>query len=302
MSWQDRPYAGGDEMGGLRIGFRRPSSVVTWIIVANAAVFVLDLLSQRSAPGLFLGLFGLSTAGITHLFVWQPITYMFMHGSVMHLVMNMLMLYICGSEFERRFGPWRFLQFYFTCGVVGGLAYVLLGEFNEGYRYVPLVGASGAVYGLLIAAIILFPHIQVVLFIFPMPIRVFGLIMAAILLMQLISPGGIQNTGGEVCHMAGAATGVGIFYLWGVMPKVSFGNGGPRRKSFFGRARRTRPSEWIFSRNQQTVEEEAEVDRILEKVHQTGIQSLTRGERKTLSRATQRQRQREGEFDRVDRL
>ena len=301
MSWQDRPYAGGDDSPELRIQFRRPSSAVTWIIIANAAIFILDSLSQRRGS-LLVEVLGLSGQGMSRFFIWQPITYMFMHGGVMHVLMNMLMLYVCGTEFERRFGSARFLQFYFTCGVVGGLAYLLLGWFSPVYRYVPLVGASGAVYGLLIAAIILFPHIQVVLFIFPLPIRVFGLIMAAILLLQLVSPGGLQNPGGEVCHLAGAATGVGIFYLWGVMPAIRLGSGGHPKAGFFGRARRRRTAEWFQVRQQQAMEEEAEVDRILEKVHRSGIQSLSRGERKTLSRATRRQREQEGEFDRVDRL
>ena len=71
---------------------------------------------------------------------------------------------------------------------------------------IPFVGRLRA--GLLVAAVIFFPHIQVILFIFPVPIRVFGLLVAAILFVQFIGPGRMENAGGEICHVAGAAAGV----------------------------------------------------------------------------------------------
>jgi membrane associated rhomboid family serine protease len=195
----------------------------------------------------------------------------------------MLGLYIFGTEFERHFGRQRFLEFYGICGVVGGLAYLALGAIKPDYATIPLVGASGAVYGLLIAAIIFFPHIQVVMIIFPMPIRVFGLIIAAILFVQLISPGHMDNPGGQLCHIAGAVTGLGMLYAWRVMPSIRFGSGSSV-------ARRRSRAEGGWARKQrQIAEEREEVDRILEKVSHHGLQSLTWSEKRTLSRATQHQ-------------
>lgn len=296
MSWRDRPYSGDDsDRPELRIRFRRPGSAVGWLIIANAVIFVLQVLTNRSPIDL-TGLLGLSLDGVRSLHVWQPFTYMFMHAGVLHLVVNMLMLYICGTEFERTFGHERFLQFYGTCGLIGGIAYLLLGVISERYASIPLVGASGAIYGLLMAAIVLFPHIQVVLFIFPMPIRIFGLIMLAILLLQVLG-GNVQNAGGEVCHVAGALSGLGMFYAWGIMPRVRVDLG------FLGRGggRRTRTGAWA-RRQQQLRDEQEEVDRILAKVHREGLQSLTRSEKRVLSRATQRQRERDRELDRAHRL
>jgi hypothetical protein len=219
----------------------------------------------------------------------------------MHLLFNMLGLYVFGSEFERNFGRNRFLEFYGICGIIGGVAYLTLGILRGSYAHVPVMGASGAIYGLLLAAMIFWPQMQVILFLFPVPVRVLGLILIAIIVLQALS-GGVSNLGGEVCHLAGAAAGIGVFYMWGIMPAIRFGSGrgftllpgsGPRRPRGAG----------AWARKQrQLAEEQAEVDRILQKVHDHGLQSLTRSERKTLSRATQRQREREQELHRVDRL
>lgn len=295
MSWRDRPYSGDEGGPELRLGFRKPSTAVTWLILANVAVYVVELiainwLDMRS----FIPIFGLSLDGIRDFYFWQPLTYMFVHEprGVLHLLMNMLGLYIFGSEFERTFGRQRFLQFYGICGVVGGMAYLLLSLFSSWHQDIPLAGASGAVFGLLMAAVIFFPQIQVVMVIFPMPIRVFALIWAGILLLQLLGRN-VYNPGGEICHIAGALTGVALFYSWGMMPGVRIGS------HRLGRSR----GEGAWARRQrQAAEEQAEVDRILAKIHNEGISSLTRKERKTLTQATRHQREREQELGRMDRL
>ncbi len=291
MSWRDRPYS--DESDGrpeLRLNFRKPSTLVGWLIAANIAIFFVDAIAAAFPNVRLSHLFGLSLGGLRHLYFWQPVSYMFMHADAWHLLMNMLGLYIFGSEFERSFGRQRFAQFYGTCGVVGGLAYLALSAWAPHLAGAGLVGASGAVYGLLIAAVIFFPHIQVVLIIFPMPIRVFGAIVGAILLLQALS-GQFNNPGGEACHVAGALTGIGMFYAWGMMPRVRVGGSGP------GLAGRIRQGAWERKLRKLAVDE-AEVDRILDKVHRQGVGSLTRTERKLLAKATRRQQ----EMDRASRL
>lgn len=295
MSWRDRPYSGDEGESELRLGFRRPSTAVTWLIVANVAVYIVELISVNwlRAPS-FIRIFGLSLDGIRDFYFWQPLTYMFVHEpqGVLHLLMNMLGLYIFGSEFERTFGRQRFLQFYGICGLAGGMAYLLLSLVSPWYQMVPLVGASGAVFGLLMAAVIFFPHIQVVMIIFPMPIRIFALIWAGILLLQILGRN-LYNTGGEICHIAGALTGVALFYSWGMMPRIRIGN------HRLGRSR----GEGAWARRQrEAAEEQAEVDRILAKIHNEGISSLSRKEKKTLAQATRHQREREQELGRMDRL
>jgi membrane associated rhomboid family serine protease len=291
MSWRDRPYAGDDDMPQMRLSMPRPTTAVMWLIVANVIGLILDTVSQHIATGFWHETFGLSWYGLSRGYIWQPLTYMFTHAGLWHLVFNMFGLYIFGIEFERVFGRDRFLTFYAICGLVGGLAYLVLSVFSPGYRAVPLVGASGAVYGLLIAAIIFFPHIQVVVVFFPMPIRVFGLLLLGFLFFSVITPGQMQNLGGEVCHMAGAATGVATLYFWRMLPRIRLG----------GRRRARGAGAWQ-RRIEAEAAEQAEVDRILAKVSHSGIHSLTRRERRTLEQATKHQREREQEAGRIDRV
>lgn len=308
MSWQDRPYSDYDSGGqpSMRLAFRRPSSVVTWLLIANVAVYFIDALSQNWPAFSFHHVFGLSLAGLKSFMIWQPVTYMFIHGSTWHLLLNMLGLYVCGSEFERSFGSSRLLKFYFFCGIVGGLAYLFLPLRYPLYETTPLIGASGAIYGLLMAAVIFFPHIQVILFIFPVPIRVFGLIVLAILLLNIITPGVVPNLGGEICHIAGALAGLLIFYAWGMLP----GRGGRSAadivpgssESYFTKlANRHRQGAWE-KKQQKLAAQREEVDRILAKVHEQGLASLTRREKKTLADATRSQQEQDHRRGRVDRL
>ena len=305
MSWRDRPYSGPQYEGQpeIRLQFCRPGTVVGTIIVLNVVIFFADLISQNFLGHAVDRVFGLSLQGITRMLVWQPITYMFLHGGAMHLLINMLMIYVCGTEFERAFGGRRFIQFYAVCGIAGGLAYLGLAAVNPDYYDKPLIGASGAAYGLVIAAIIFFPHIQVILFIIPVPIRVFGLIMLAVLLFELVSPGGLDNPGGEVCHVAGAIAALVVFRFWGYRPRIRIDvqdNLAP--SAWTGWLRRKFISATRSRRQKHLADDEAEVDRILAKVREQGMQSLTRSEKKILADATRRQQERDRQFDRTGRL
>ncbi|HSW45849.1 MAG TPA: rhomboid family intramembrane serine protease [Phycisphaerae bacterium] len=304
MSWRDRPYSGPEyERPELRLQFRRPGTVIGWIIILNVVIFFLDLLLQKLFVPHVHKFCGLSLWGVSHLMVWQPVTYMFLHGGVLHLLFNMLMIYVCGTEFERAFGSRRLIQFYAICGIVGGLAYAGLGAINPQYYDKPLIGASGAAYGLAVAAIIFFPHIQVILFIIPVPIRVFGLIMLAILLFEFLSPEGIDNPGGQLCHAAGAVTALLIIRSWGMAPRITIGGGEGSASSKPGGwlRNKTKAGAWEHRRKRQA-EVEAEVDHILAKVRENGMQSLTRHEKKILAEATRRQQERDRDFDHRNRL
>lgn len=299
MSWHDRPYSSEEESRPvMRLQFPRLSSVIRWLIVINVAIFFIDTISRNWSPMWTRDGFGLSLSGLLHFCIWQPITYMFIHSDTWHLLFNMLGLYIFGSEFERAFGSRRLLQYYFACGIGGGLAYLMLALINASYADVPLIGASGGVYGLLMAAVIFFPHIQVVMIIFPMPIRVFAAILAAILLLQFLS-GQVQNLGGETCHVAGALTAILVFRVWGITPRVQIA--GLSMNPLSNWAQRRRKGAWE-RRQRQIAEEAAEVDRILAKVHDRGIASLNASEKKILERATRRQREHDRTAGRIDRL
>lgn len=187
------------------------------IIFTCAGVFFL----QALVPGNWLEFsLGLSSEGLLgRYFLWQPVTYLFLHttGNLFHLVFNMLMLWMFGGELERRWGTQSFLQYYFLCGVGAGLASVAVDVLSGFLREGPLlspsrptIGASGAVYGLLAAQAILYPNrLLLVFLIFPMRMRVAVFLMAAITLWVAIgsAKSGSGTPINHVAHLGGMALG-----------------------------------------------------------------------------------------------
>jgi len=128
------------------------------LIAANVAAFLAGLV----VPGLTLVL-GLRPADvIEHSYVWQPVTYMFLHGGIFHILFNMLALWMFGTELERLWGTRYFLKFYFVCGIGAGVLTVLFSLMPFGFAqqvyYSVVIGASGAIYGLLLAYALTYPE------------------------------------------------------------------------------------------------------------------------------------------------
>ena len=276
MGFQDRPYYGRqpDGFGGgpgiPRIALPRLSPVVKYLLIINCVVFLLQLVMGGRLEYAFAAI---GTPPELAFQVWRLVTFQFLHSTStpFHLLMNMVGLYFLGPLLERTWGAKRFLIFYLTAGVVGGLIFVIAstrGAFGGAY----LVGASGGVLGLLVACAVLFPHIRVVLILFPMQIRTAAVLLAAVYALSVLTSGG--NAGGDLCHLGGMATG----FIWVVArPYLA--------------ARRQRSTQGAFQRlRQQAQLQQMEIDRILAKVHQHGINSLTRTEKITLQRATDQQR------------
>src|SRR6266850_6920673 len=151
------------------------------IVVANVVAFVVTLI----VPAITLA-FGLRPADIFgKLFVWQPITYMFLHAGIFHILFNMLALWMFGVELERMWGSRFFLKYYFICGIGAATTTVLLsfvpGSFGQQLYYSLTIGASGAVYGILLAYAMYFPTRPIYyMMIFPLPAKYFVAIIGAI--------------------------------------------------------------------------------------------------------------------------
>lgn len=182
----------------------------TLLIVANVAVFMLQL----AAPGL-VDPFALWPVGAGFQ-PWQLLTYAFMHGSYLHIGFNMLALYMFGAPVERVFGTRRYLIYYFVCVLSAALAQLLTAALT-GTIY-PTIGASGGVFGLLLAYAIYFPHNRVMLIFppIPMPARVFVIVYA---LLELVL--GVTGTEGGVAHFAhlgGLVGGFIMLRLWRSRP------------------------------------------------------------------------------------
>jgi membrane associated rhomboid family serine protease len=275
MSIYERDYQRDDQdrRGYFSSGgpFANLPPMTRYILIINVAVFLVMLF-----PPLYRWinlLFSVNPESYWNMAqVWRLITYQFLHVNFSHIFFNMLMLYFLGPLLEGFWGSRLFLRFYLISGAMGGVVFTFLVLF----RVLPagsMVGASGAIFGLLAVAAIKFPRMQVFLFgIIPMNMVTLLGLSALISAMFFLSG---QNAGGNAAHLTGL--GVGLFYAY-IKPRLT---------------------DWRMTRSKGAWERkikqqqnfEGEVDRILEKVHQTGIGSLTRAEKKTLQEATRREQQ-----------
>ena len=192
----------------------RLTRAVKVILISCIAAFFIQQTIDRFFGGNLLGWFALipSTFAFNFRF-WQIITYSFLHADVAHLALNMMMLVFIGSELEALWGTARFLRYYFVCVVSAGVLYVLLQTFlwKEGGLQVPMVGASGGLYGLLMAYGILFGE-RVLLFmmLFPMKAKHFVWILMGIEFTTSVfsGHGGLASA----AHLGGMIAG--FVYLW----------------------------------------------------------------------------------------
>ncbi|HAR44307.1 MAG TPA: DUF1751 domain-containing protein [Bdellovibrionales bacterium] len=192
----------------------RLTPAVKYLLIVCFASFLVQQTADQFFSANLTGLFGLVPASFVFQYrFWQIVTYSFLHGDVMHLFLNMMMLVFIGSELESVWGTARFLKFYFICVVAGGLAYLFLQLLSTGQAlHIPMVGASAGVYGLLIAYGLLFAE-RTLLFmmLFPMKAKHFIWVLAGIEFMSTVfSPrGGVAG----IAHLGGMAAG--WLYLWG---------------------------------------------------------------------------------------
>ncbi len=171
------------------------STAIKVLIGANVVMFLITSFVPRVVPDL-----GLVPALVVRRFwLWQVATYMFLHGGIFHIVFNMLALWMFGVELERLWGTRYFLKFYFVTGIGAGVLTILFSLLPFGFaqqlQHSIIIGASGAIYGLLLAYALYFPDRPIYMyFVFPIPARVFVAIMGAIAFFSSIGEsGGVAN-------------------------------------------------------------------------------------------------------------
>ena len=203
-------YGGGGGHYAFGPGLMTPA--VRMLLWANVGVFLLTTL----VPSAFYwatSLFGLTPQLVlTRLWVWQPFTYMFLHGGIGHILLNMLVLWMFGTQLERIWGSRFFLRYYFITGVGAGVATIAAGllpaAFAEPTYAGVTIGASGAIYGLLVAFALYYPNAPVLMFfLFPVPARYFVMIIGAIAFLSVPRSGGVAH----IAHLGGLV--VGYLYL-----------------------------------------------------------------------------------------
>jgi membrane associated rhomboid family serine protease len=204
------------------IGFPPWTPIVKKLVIACVITWVVQLIGGED----FNRLLGLTPLQVTQSWsIWQLGTYIFLHDTrnITHILFNMLGLWMFGSELEQMWGPRRFLKFFFICGVGAGILMVLLSPSDPRMT----IGASGSVYGVLLAFAMLFPNRIIYYIIFPIPAKYFAMIMGGMAFFSSMSAssGGIAHVahlGGMLCgflYMKKAGWSRGRQYLYSYSPR-----------------------------------------------------------------------------------
>src|SRR5262249_53224011 len=175
----------------MRYASRTPSyttsdyvpSGLKWLLISNIAMFLIYFFAVRSGwQFVFIPLELVPAKVLESFWIWQLVTYLFLHdpNGVTHILFNMLTLYMFGSDLEREWGRREFLKYYFLCGVGAGVC-VVIANALVGSVHTRTIGASGAIFGILLAFGVLYPNRTVLFsFLFPIKAKYFVMIMGAI--------------------------------------------------------------------------------------------------------------------------
>ena len=291
MGYADRDY--------FRDASTRPpgrlaaAPVVKWLLVINLGVFLIEVLFSVTEPFNEWGAFTVQE-GVQQFQLWRLITFQFLHADFGHLLFNSIAIFVFGSIMEEQLKSKTFLIFYLACGVVGALNAWFLAILLKDYNWF-LVGASAGVFGILVIAAISAPT-TIVRLIFP-PVslslrrlaRIFlfiGLVFAAFKTLAG------ENQFGEAGHFGGALAGL---VLWKVpvlrtllerLGRARPAKARPKRPTQQQQARGSKRYEKKLRPKSKVSKRDAtEVDRILDKINEHGLHSLTQEERELLTRA-----------------
>ena len=242
------------------------TDAIKTLISINFGIFILQSIS--SSEMMFFSNFGLVPKLVwSQLKIWQPFTYMFFHGDIWHVLINMFVLWMFGSELERVWGKKNFLRFYFVTGVGSGLGTMIFGL----QSMTPVVGASGAVYGVLLAYGVIFPNRTVYLYGI-IPIKSFWFVIGIGVIAFISSFNNVSNIS-HLTHLFGMIIGylylkrpIQIRTIWfSIFKKVL--------------EYRIQNQERKKSRSFET---EKDLDFILDKINREGFKSLTKDEENRL--------------------
>lgn len=286
------------------------------LLIINVLLFLATEVLGRTLGVDLTSLLGLHFFKAPDFRTYQLVTYMFMHGGFTHIFFNMFMLWMFGSVVERMWGTKRYLFYYIFCGIGAGLCQELaqyiqyvsddLANYqmvNTGSAVIPIsqflnqwttVGASGALYALLLAFGMMFPNERMFIIPFPFPIKAKWMVIGSIVVEFLLAE---VNGGDGVAHMAhlgGMAFGFLLILHW--RRQAGSGYQRDRGTQFFSnlqqrwrnsRAGRGNPhdshtgnADWDYNTHKRATQEE--IDRILDKIRKSGYDSLTKAEKQTL--------------------
>jgi membrane associated rhomboid family serine protease len=276
MAWQDRDYSREPDDGGwnpMRLGMPRITQLAMILIAVNFAVFLVQAVTAQNPAGSPLVRWGAMTLRDNLCFKqpWRLITCQYLHASVGHIFWNCLCIYFFVTPLEQLWGWRRTLAFYTVGGMASDFVYIPMSLLLQNMGYA--LGASGAIAACMGACAILMPQFRIVLVFFLVPIRVAVGLLVALYVLSMVG----DRDYSDAAHLGGLA----------------FGLLAPMSRPWYRRWQ-IKFEAWRGARQfDQEQHEQAEIDRILAKVHAQGMQSLTGGEKRTLSRASEHERQRE---------
>jgi len=256
-----------------RFGFQgRTPPVIKTLLIINVAVFVLQRFVGRDWANHNFGIF-LPT--LARGYIWQFLTYAFMHGDTMHILFNMFVLWMFGREVEPVLGRRRFLTFYLTAAVFAGMLYILFDIaqrlFVENHFSLPCVGASGAVMAVVMAYALYWPNRRVLfMFIFPMRIRT---LVTLVVVMQFVGILDVRSNVAHFAHLGGLLWGLLFVRYLPVVERVMASSGrmkSPTRDDAISAA------------------DEQRLNKILDKINRLGMDSLSWGEKRFLKQMSRK--------------
>lgn len=257
-----------------RFGFGLNGSNITkavkYLIIANGVLF---LFKQIFSTYLIYWFGLLPNIVFANFYVWQFFTYMFLHGDFIHILLNMFILWMFGCEVERYMGFSSFLKYYFFCGVGGGLFHVLLHSNSQ----TPVIGASGAIYGILAAFAILFPDRRIMLFPFFITLKAKHLVLIFFGITLLFGIIGKQDGIAHFAHFGGMIFG---FLFLKVEKHIANMN------EIISTKQQQRKFLSLTKKRRRYQQLRDEVDGILDKIIEVGYENLTNEEKTTLKEAS----------------
>ena len=244
---------------------------VRFLLIVNVVVFILTELSGQKSS--FFLSFGLVPNMVwSQLKIWQLFTYLFIHGGFFHIFFNMFVLWMFGKDLEQEWGKKDFLVFYFFCGIGAGFITVLLG-INS---FIPIVGASGAIYGLLVAYGFTYPNRLVYLYgLFPLKVKHMVLVLGVIAFFASLSAS--QSSVSHITHLSGMIIGLIIMY---------FNLRWSSTKMWYFKQRLRNLNLQKTEKNEKEKVMKQRVDEILDKLNDCGWESLTEKEEQYLNDAS----------------
>lgn len=288
-------------------GFSLFPPVIKTLLITNVVVFFIQILGNEIIVSgnlvlsqILLKYFALIPIGSfsdTSFYPWQLITYQFMHGDFSHIFFNMFALWMFGMEIENMWGSKKFLIFYLTAGVVAGLCHLFLSPLL-GAIAAPTIGASGAVFGVLIAFALFFPNRYIFLY-FLIPVKAKYLI-GFLIVFEFLAINSAQSNIAHLAHLGGALAG--FLFIW-FDKSSNIDLKSMIRRNKFNRSASSSSSMFnIFNRDDKIQEAkyhdinsdkgkkvevtQEEIDKILDKISQSGYQNLTEREKKILFEAS----------------